>query len=190
MIEPCLLGDANHWRLAAVDGNEGTYLFAPLGNPARIVHSFASPEGQAIDAGTALHRSWGSMLLAIAPEERTLRMNQHSSFGVISQTSFRAMGDKPGNLLQVRTARYSSPNPGPEIDLVVALDRVEPGSEWGKQILALSRGAGFHPELVGRERVNSGYEKETSPPVLYLDQSFDKRYATLWLRRAATVAQK
>jgi hypothetical protein len=189
-LERCLLGEAEQWRLAAVEADEGVYLFAVGGDPARIIHSFAAADRHAIEASLAIHGVWRATLLAIAPEERVLRANQRSSFGVISQAALRAMGEKPGNVLQLQTARFSAPNPATDIDLVVAPDQLEPSGDWGKQLVSLGRKAGFQPVLADRANMMAGYEKAANPAMLYLDQSVNKRYATFWLRRRPVEEQK
>jgi hypothetical protein len=189
-IQPCLLGNALQWRLAALAGNEGTYFFSPAGDPSRLVHSYAAADGLAIKTGGELHNAWGSMLLAIAPEERTLRILQRSSFGVMSQTTLRSMGEAPGRVLQLRASRFSAPDPGPEVDLVISTDRIEPFGVWQKQVVSAVSKAGVRYQLADREKAEAGYEKESSPSILYLDQLFDKRYATLWLRRKPLAESK
>jgi Capsule biosynthesis CapC len=189
-LENCLLGGAEHWRLAAKQGDEGVYLFAVEGDPTRVVHSFATADRRAIDAGQSVHGIWRSGLLAIAPDERGTRLNQRSSFGVITQAAIRAIGEKPGDVLQLQTARFSAPNPATDTDLVIALDQIEPAAKRGSQLMAIARKAGFRPVLADSTQSMAGYEKAANQAVLYLEQSANKRHATFWLRRKQPVGQE
>ncbi len=189
-LDRCLLGDAERWRLAAVAGNEGFYLFAAKGDPTRIVQSFAGKDRRAVVAGQSIHQIWRSALLAIAPDERSLRRHQRTSFGVITQAAIRAIGEKSGDVIQLQTARFSAPNPATDVDLVVALDHMDSSGDRAEKLMSIGRKAGFRPVLASRELAMAGYERAANDAVLYLDQSANKRHTAFWLRRKLPVGQE
>ncbi len=189
-LERCLLSDREHWRLAANSRDEGIYLFATDSQERRIVHSFAAPDRRAIEAGQLVHKIWGSSLLAIASSEQNLRRHQRSSFGVITQAAVRAMGEKPGDVIQLQTSRFSAPNPATDTDIVIALDHLGEAGDQGAHFISIAQKAGFRAVLADRQQAMAGYERATNDAVLYLDQSAEKRHTTFWLRRKTDVDQK
>ncbi|MGL5838590.1 MAG: poly-gamma-glutamate biosynthesis protein PgsC/CapC [Sphingorhabdus sp.] len=189
-LENCLLGSSRQWQLGAVHGNEGVYLFAADGNRTRVIHSFAAADQRAIEAGRSLHEIWRSALLAVAPDQRSMRLSQKNSFGVITQAAIRAMGEKPGEVVQLQTARFSAPNPATDVDMVIALDYIGVSDDRSQQMLSIARNAGFRPVLADRTNMMAGYEKAANQAVLYLEQSANKRHTTFWLRRKLPVGEE
>ncbi len=181
-VDRCLLGEAGQWRLTASGGREGTFLFAPSGNRARLVQTSLERRGL-FDAAAAIHRSWNAGSLLAAPLEDRLVGSQRSPFGVVSQVLLRSLGPAEGGVIQLRSPPGDAPALPPPVDLAILPDLLEIDGNWASGMIQLSRLAGFQPALVERGKASAGYELAPNYSTRYLNQSQNKRYATFWLLR-------
>jgi Capsule biosynthesis CapC len=181
-LDRCLLDGAGQWRLTASGGSEGTFLFAPTGDRARLVQT--SLEGPGLfDAAAAVQHSWNAGALLAAPHEDRLIGSQRSPFGVVSQVLLRSLGPVEGGIVQLRTPPGDAPALALTVDIAIVPDLVESESTWSPGMVQLARLAGYRPLLVERGKGTAGYELAPNLSTRYLNQSQHKRHATFWLVR-------
>lgn len=179
-LDRCLLAGHDQWRLALPGGGAGQFLFAPSGDPTRLVET-EGRSAKLLAAGAAIYGSWGAGALLIAPDEERLIGPQRSGFGVISQVMVRASSPAPNRLVQLRPARDDMPSPGGTADMAVVYDVLEPDRSWATQLGALARAAGFRPLLVDRDKATAGLEISANYSIRYFAEGGRGRFATFWL---------
>ncbi len=181
-VTPCLIDDRPHWSLEANVPGGGLFLFAENGNPARLIETSAGHDPEVVDAALAIHKQWHSGNVMIAHDTESLVGSQQTPFGVVSQAALRAIGDNPGELLQIRRAIGILPAPQ-GADMVISPDWLEAGQTEPSQLIRLAKTAGFSPAMVDRGQASAGFEVVANLSLRYLEQTRGKRAATFWLPR-------
>lgn len=180
-IEPCLIGEAPHWRLTSRVADEGSYFIAQQGDLSKLVHGYAD-EPRLAAAAIATHRAWNSGALLISPTRDNYRSHQRNTFGIVNQALLRMPGARDGEIIQWRVSP-PYPLPGHENAQVVVAEIPQTASDEALDAeVALADRAGYRAVANDRSAAFAGFEAVSNRSLRYLNELRDRSFTVFWLR--------
>ncbi len=189
-LNDCIDDDgAPLWHLASDLRSAGHYFFAPGLATGRIVHGFADAQTEGDDASqfdrnavrTArdFRRNWGAGIAMIAPTQQDYGGSQMTAFGVINQSAIRALGNRPGAIVQLRTPPSAADLKIAQGSAYVLSGRIQRSDTLADEVEAALRSGGYDVSRIARQQGTAGIEAPPENSLRYVSQSRNKRYAVV-----------